>query len=167
MGISRFCNWSAPAAAAPNRCIRGGAIAAALAALTLVGCATPTQPADRICVVVKRMPQHEEAYLLRKAASYLKQYGFTAVTDNCEASVDYERFASTQGATVTPGWSGSVVSSTWNQEGIAKLSYGKQVVFEDWRVDLQGYSTNQALLDALAWAIVQPITRHYKSTLPQ
>ena len=142
-------------------------VAIAFAALTSVGCATPTQSADRICLVMKRMPEHEEAYLLRKAASYLKQYGFTAATDKCDASIDYERFASTQGATVAQGWSGPVISATWNQEGIAKLSFGKQVVYEDLRVDLQGYSTSQALLDALAWTLVQPVTRHYKPSVPQ
>lgn len=142
-------------------------LAAEFAALTIFGCATPTQQADRICLVVKRMPPHEEAYLLRKAASYLKQYGFTAATDKCDASIDYEWFASTQGAAVSQGWSGPVVSSTWNQEGIAKLSYGTQVVYEDVRVDLQGYSTSQALLDALAWTLVQPVTRHYKPAIPQ
>ena len=134
-------------------------------ALASPGCAiigldrTSLPVANTVCVSLKRMPQHEEEYLYRKIVEQLREYGFAPSTAACDLTIQYERFAAVQGATV----SGSVVSPTWNEEGLSTLQAGAKLVFERVRVDLQGYSTSQYLLDDLASNLTRPVTRRYQS----
>lgn len=136
----------------------------------LTGCATKPDDrpvARRVCVTLAQETEDEAAYLTKKVASALKEYGFELAPDRCDVSVRYSRFGAFQGEAVRiqPFWISR--SGYWSQEGmVTTIAADGKVLDEDRTVDLRGYSTKQALLDALAWSIAAPPSWYYRPASP-
>jgi hypothetical protein len=134
----------------------------------VAGCASrPTGPVvHAICIDVPQETPQEVAYVRRKAAEYLKEYGFELVNEGCEVSVKYERFGGFQAEAISGGLFWVSRSGYWSQEGILSVRYQDRLLLEDQQVNLRGYSAKQDLLGDLAWTVVKPVVRQFRPASP-
>jgi hypothetical protein len=126
--------------------------------ISLQGCATkePKPIAKYICVEAKQPNPQAEAYLQKKLGQYLGEYGFTLSTEKCDLNIKYEQFGAFQGESVANAIVKVSRNGYWSQEGIFNVTHNGKLISEDNQVNLRGYSTNQDLLEALAWALIYP-----------
>lgn len=132
----------------------------------LSGCASkPTGPVVKsVCIDVPQETPQEVAYVRRKAAEYLREYGFELGSEYCEVVSKYEKFGDFQTEMVSGFWMSR--SGYWSQEGILTVMYQDKLIIEDQQVNLRGYTAKQDLLGDLAWTAVKPIVRQFRSATP-
>lgn len=87
----------------------------------LAGCALrpDNRPiAARVCVDASQESPEQTAYLRKKAAGVLREYGFTLATEQCDVTTRYHRLGAFQGEAVhlAPLWVS--LSGYWSQEGM-------------------------------------------------
>ena len=135
-------------------------------ALALAGCASPTGPTvQRVCIQQSVGSPDENAFVARKAAEYLRQYGFSIAESSCEVTAKFSVFGGFQGEVVARGIIGAFQagrSGYWSIEGILTVSRDGLSVLEDEPIDLRGYASKQELYAGLAWEIVKPITKKFR-----
>lgn len=132
-------------------------------AILLASCATlPKQPIRSVCVEVAGLPPHEIAYMLKRTAGYLSDYGITQVSSGCDVSIRYQAFGNFQAEIVARfGKSGY-----WSQEGNVTISHLGKAIIEDKPIILRGYDNRQDILAATAWQMVKPVARAFRSEQP-
>ena len=136
-------------------------------ATALIGCATPTGPVvQRVCVQQSVGSPDENAFLSRKAAEYLLQYGFELAESSCDVTAKFSVFGGFQAETIARGIAGAFQagrSGYWSIEGILTVTRGGSTVVEDQSIELRGYGSKQELYAGLAWEIVKPVTKRFRS----
>lgn len=124
------------------------------------------KPLGTVCLTIRGVPAPEAGFLTRRTSELLTKAGFVYGTNDCDGTLVYERFSSKTGSASYQGWGGPVYYPTANEEGIASLSRGGQLVYQDRRIDLQGYSTSQDLLQDLAKELVRPLSKQFVGKPP-
>jgi len=131
--------------------------------ITVVGisaCASIDKPIVRsVCLQMANVQAHEQEYVLKRTAIYLREYGFTQTTEQCDVSVKYQAFGGFQGEISA----GIIQKGYWSEEGTVNVMYRSAAIFEDEPIVLRGYTTRQELLDSMAWGIVKPVTKGFRS----
>ena len=135
-------------------------------ALALAGCASPTGPTvQRVCIQQSVGSPDENAFVARKAAEYLRQYGFSLAESSCEVTAKFSVFGGFQGEMIARGIIGAFQagrSGYWSIEGVLTVSRDGLSVLEDEPIELRGYASKQELYAGLAWEIVKPITKKFR-----
>lgn len=136
--------------------------------ILLAGCASrPTGPVVRqVCLQQSVGNPEESAFLARREAEYLQEYGFVLSESGCEVTAKFTVFGSFQGEVIAGGIMGAFQagrSGYWSIEGILAVTHAGVPVVEDQPIALRGYRSKQDLYAALAWEIVEPITKRFRS----
>ena len=139
-----------------------GLIVATLA-LALASCATkPKQVVNGVCVDVSNLPAYETAFMLKRSAAYLHEYGLSQVAAGCDVTVKYQAFGEFQ-AEVVSGFAGMYKKGYWSQEGNVTINHRGSVVLDDEPILLRGYDSRQEVLNETAWQMVKPVTKAFRS----
>lgn len=141
-------------------------LAIVAATLALVGCASkPSGPAVKHVCIEAALPTPEEtAYLKRRAASYLSEYGFAMSESQCEVTSKFSVFGGFQGEIVGAGLLGAFGVGNkgyWSIEGVHNVVYQGQKIVDDSAIELRRHESKQGMYDSLAWELVKPITRSF------
>ena len=136
--------------------------------VALAGCASPpTGPAvQRVCVQQAVESPDENAFVSRRAAEYLHQYGFELADSSCDVTAKFSVFGGFQAEIIARGIAGAFQagrSGYWSIEGVLTISRGGLTVVEDEPIELRGYGSMQELYAGLAWEIVKPVTKRFRS----
>jgi hypothetical protein len=130
------------------------------AALLECSCATrPRVAIQSVCVEFKDMPEHEVAYMRKRTASYLGEYGLSQAASGCDVNVKFQPFGTFQGEIA----GGIVKAGYWSEEGTVTITHNGQTVLEDEPIALRGYDSRQSVLDATAWQAVKPVTKKFRA----
>lgn len=135
------------------------------AAAGLCACAARQElPVARtVCVLVPQETEQEVAYVRKKVAANLQDWGYALVDDGCDVTVKYQRFGAFQGESIGRGFWGTTRDGYWSQEGILSVTANNgKTLIEDYSVALRGYSTKQLLLDDLGYRLANAVTWYYR-----
>jgi hypothetical protein len=138
-------------------------LAPLVAAAVLASCATPnTGPyVTFVCIEADIRPPEARAWFDKKAAGYLKEYGFSLAKEGCEVTAKYTRLGDFDGKPVQPGV--TEVRGYWREEGVVNVIYEGRIVVEHVEVEMRRYETRMDLLEDLAWEVIEPVTRNFRS----
>lgn len=130
--------------------------------ILLASCANlPKQPIRSVCVEVAGLPPHEIAFMIKRTAAYLSDYGIIQVSSGCDVSIRYQAFGDFQAEII-----GIVKEGYWSQEGNVTISHLGKAIIEDEQIILRGYDSRQDILDETAWLIVEPVTEAFSGEQP-
>ena len=132
-------------------------------AILLASCANlPKQPIRSVCVEIVGLPPHEIAFMIKRTAAYLSDYGIIQVSSGCDVSIRYQAFGDFQAEIIARiGKKGY-----WSQEGNVTISHLGKTIIEDEQIILRGYDSRQDILDVTAWLIVEPVTEAFRGEQP-
>jgi hypothetical protein len=134
------------------------------AVLFSAACATgPKQIVRSVCVEIAGLPQHEVEFMLKRTQVFLTEFNLVqSSSGECDVTTKYQPFGNFQAEEIA--FIGK--SGYWSQEGSVTVTRDGRPVVEDYPINLRGYDSRQALLDAVAWQVVKPVSKAFKGNAP-